>query len=512
VVLPYGMRPASIQIHNGVIAGVGPYEATPAEDYGDLVIMPGLVDTHVHINEPGRAEWEGFTTATCAAAAGGVTTLIEMPLNSVPATVTVEALETKAAVAQGQCWVDVGFWGGVIPGNAGEVRPLWEAGCFGFKCFLAPSGVDEFPHITEVDLRPAMREIATCGGVLLAHAEDPAYLGFTGTAGRVDRFAREAPSHSTPGELAPSDATLGEEAPLGIWRVTVGGGATVDTLLRETKNLLPTSKQIVRRPPLRPPQNDEPTGFSANQYANYLHSRPRRAEDSAIELLIRLSAETGCRVHIVHLSSSDSLAQLAAARAGGLALTVETCPHYLAFQAEEIPDGATEFKCAPPIRESANRDALWRALRGGGIDFVVSDHSPCPPAMKCKETGNFFSAWGGIASLELGLSAVWTEARQRSVTIEDIARWLSDGPAKLAGLGERKGAIAHGYDADLVVWDPEAAFTVDPTRLSQRHKLTPYAGRRLLGVVRKTLLRGQEVDPESPARGRIMRRNDTECA
>jgi allantoinase len=485
VVLPDGMRPASIQIRNGLIVEVGPYEATYAEDYDDLVIMPGLVDTHVHINEPGRADWEGFATATRAAAAGGVTTLIEMPLNSIPATVSVEALETKVEAAQGQCWVDVGFWGGVIPGNAAEVRPLWEAGCFGFKCFLAPSGVDEFPHVAEAELRPAMREIAACGGVLLAHAEDPAYLGFTGAAPHLVHGAGEASDDVIPSEASPGSV-----------------------ILSEAKNLLVMSKQILRRSPQQPPQNEGSAGLSARQYANYLRSRPRRAEDSAIELLIRLGEETGCRVHVVHLSSSDSLAQLAAARAGGLALTAETCPHYLTFEAEKIPDGATEFKCAPPIRESANREALWRALRGGGIDFVVSDHSPCPLAMKCKETGNFFSAWGGIASLELGLSAAWTEARQRSVSIEDVVRWMSAGPAKLAGLGHRKGCIAKGCDADLVVWEPEASFTVDPYRLCQRHKLTPYAGRRLLGVVQKTLLRGRDVDLEGPATGRIMRRND----
>jgi allantoinase len=471
VVLPEGTRPASIHIHDGVIAGVGCYEAMQGEDYGDLVIIPGLVDTHVHINEPGRAEWEGFATATRAAAAGGVTTLIEMPLNSIPATVWVEALETKMAAAQGQCWVDVGFWGGVIPGNTGEVRPLWEAGCFGFKCFLAPSGVDEFPHVVEADLRPAMLEIAACGGVLLAHAEDPAYL-----------LLEETPHPALP---LRGIATLspGERVPEVRWRVRG----------RRSSNA---------------PHNGSVPDYSARQYVNYLRSRPHRAEDSAIELLIRLSAETGCRVHVVHLSSSDSLAQLAAARAGGLLLTAETCPHYLTFEAEKIPDGTTEFKCAPPIRESANRDALWQALRGGGIDCVVSDHSPCPPAMKCKETGNFFSAWGGIASLELGLSAVWTEARQRSLGMEEVVRCMSAGPAKLAGLGHRKGSIAKGYDADLAVWEPEAGFTVDSTRLRQRHKLTPYAGLQLLGVVHKTLLRGRDVDPGGEPTGRILRRCD----
>ncbi|HEV2178482.1 MAG TPA: allantoinase AllB [Terriglobia bacterium] len=432
VVLPSGMRPASIGIRKGLITAIGSYERSHAEDFGDLVIMPGLVDTHVHINEPGRTEWEGFATATQAAAAGGVTTLIDMPLNSVPAVTNVAALETKIAAAQGRCSVDVGFWGGVIPGNAREILPLWEAGCFGFKCFLAPSGVDEFPSVTENDLRRAMPEIIACGSVLLAHAEDPAHLPATSGDGRC--------------------------------------------------------------------------------YASYLASRPRRAEDCAIELLIRLSRETGCRVHIVHLSSSDSLAQLTAARAEGVAITVETCPHYLAWGAEEIADGATEFKCAPPIRESANRDALWRGLVAGTIDFVVSDHSPCPPAMKHRESGDFFSAWGGVASLELGLAAVWTEARERGARIEDISRWMSAGPAKLAGLGHLKGSIAPGHDADLVIWDPEASFRVDAAHLRQRHKLTPYAGRPLFGVIHRTLLRGREVSPDGPPAGtpfgKVMRRQD----
>lgn len=428
VVLPDGLRPASLEIRDGLIAAIGAYGAPPAEDFGDLVIMPGLVDTHVHINEPGRAEWEGFSTATQAAAAGGVTTVVDMPLNSIPVVTNVAALEAKIAAAEGQCSVDVGFWGGVVPDNARQIRPLWDAGCFGFKCFLAPSGVDEFPPVAKADLRQAMPEIARCDGVLLAHAEDPAYLLAASADGR--------------------------------------------------------------------------------RYAPYLASRPRRAEDSAIELLIRLSRESGCRVHIVHLSSSDSLAPLAAARAEGVGVTVETCPHYLVFTSEEIPDGATELKCAPPIRESANREALWRGLVAGTIDFVVSDHSPCPPAMKHQAAGDFFAAWGGIASLELGLAAVWTEARRRGVRIEDVAHWMSAGPAKMAGLGNRKGSIIVGCDADLVIWDPEAAFTVEPSRLRQRHKVTPYAGRRLWGVIHRTLLRGREISPDGPPSGRVMRRRD----
>lgn len=428
VVLPDGVRPASIEVRDGVIARIGTYDARVDEDYGDWVIMSGLVDTHVHLNEPGRAEWEGFVTGTRAAAAGGVTTLIDMPLNSVPTSVSLDALEAKVAAAQGQCGVDVGFWGGVVPGNAGAIRPLWFAGCFGFKCFLTPSGVDEFPNVTEADLRQAMPEIAACGGVLLAHAEDPSRLG--------------------------------------------------------------------------------PSTGPARNHARYLESRPPEAEDAAIAMLIRLSHETGCRVHIVHLSSSSSLPQLAAARAAGVPITVETCPHYLTFEAEAIPKDATEFKCAPPIRERANREPLWSALRSGEIDFVVSDHSPCHPALKCKATGSFWGAWGGISSLELGLAAVWTEARQRGAQVDDVARWMSSGPAKFAGLTRRKGSIALGLDADFAIWDPEAEFTVDPSRLRQRHKLTPYAGRKLLGVVHKTILGGRDVDPDGTPAGRTLRRHE----
>jgi allantoinase len=427
VVLPEGVRPAAIRMRDGLIAGIEPYEIAGGEDFGDLVIMPGLVDTHVHINEPGRTEWEGFATATEAAAAGGVTTLIEMPLNSIPAAVSAKAYAEKVAAAARKCRVDVGFWGGVIPGNASEIGPLWEAGCFGFKCFLSPSGVEEFPNVTEADLRLAMPEIAARGGVLLAHAEDPAELRW----------------HSG------------------------------DT----------------------------------RSYSAYLVSRPRRAEDSAIELLIRLARESMCRVHIVHLSSSDSLRQLRAARGAGVPITVETCPHYLTFEAKLIANGATEFKCAPPIREAENRELLWRALMGGEIDLVASDHSPCLPAMKKKEVGDFFAAWGGIASLELGLPAVWTQAQHHGATVEDLARWMSRAPAQLAGLSAHKGALAMGYDADIVVWEPEAEFTVEPTRLRQRHKLTPYAGCKLQGVVRKTILRGKDLDPDGHPTGRILKRH-----
>jgi len=426
VVLPGGERPASIRVRDGRIVEISDYGLESGEDADDLVVMPGVVDTHVHINEPGRTEWEGFETATRAAAAGGVTTIIEMPLNSIPATTSVPAYQAKAAAAGSKCWVDVGFWGGVVPGNAREIVPLLNAGCFGFKCFLTPSGVDEFAHVEERDLREAMPELASCGAVLLAHAEMPALL----------------------------------------------------------------------RPPSGDPRN----------YGNYRDSRPPAAENCAIDLLIHLCQETGARVHIVHLSSAEALPALRSARSQGLPVSVETCPHYLTFSSEEIPDGATEFKCAPPIREAINREALWAALGDGTIEMIVSDHSPCLPEMKRKDTGDFIAAWGGIASLQLGLPVIWTEAARRGFSIENVARWMCAAPAKLAGLSGRKGEIAAGCDADLIVWDPNVEFTVEPEALHHRHKLTPYAGRRLRGVVKKTYLRGRLVEFDRAPHGVILRR------
>jgi allantoinase len=392
---------------------------------GDLVVMPGLVDTHVHINEPGRTGWEGFATATQAAAAGGITTIIEMPLNSIPATVTPAALLEKMQAARRQCWVDVGFWGGVVPGNGCELRPLLHAGCFGFKCFLVPSGVVEFPCIDEHELRLAMAELSMSGARLLVHAESPEFI-------------------------------------------TTGG-------------------EDVRK------------------YSNYLNSRPKTAENSAIAMLLRLATDTGCAVHIVHLASAESVEPLRAARARRLPVTVETCPHYLTFHAEEVPDGATEFKCAPPIRERDNREFLWDALRAGVIDLIASDHSPCPPEMKQKSTGDFFAAWGGIASLQLSLPAMWTEASARGFSEGDVARWMAAMPAKLAGLSGRKGEIAPSCDADFVVWDPEETFTVKAANLCHRHKVTPYEGRTLRGVVKRTYLRGLLVSPDDQPRGQVLR-------
>ena len=416
VVLPDGMRPASLDIDAGRIARVAAWDDVPPDatlvDAGDDVVMPGVVDTHVHVNEPGRTEWEGFATATRAAAAGGITTILDMPLNAIPATTTVGALRVKQAAAEAASVVNVRYIGGVVPGNAGELEALGDAGILAFKCFLTPSGVDEFPAVGEHDLRAALAVLARLGLPLMVHAEDPACL------------------------------------------------------------------------------LDAPAGGS-REYSAYLASRPPRAEHAAIALLVRLMEWCPTPVHVVHLSSATSLDLVRAARARGLPLTVETCPHYLTFAAEEIPHGATEYKCAPPIRASAERDALWDALIAGDIDLIASDHSPCPPTLK-DTRGDFFAAWGGIASLQLSLAAAWTGARSRGIGPERMARWMSAAPARLAGL-HGKGALAADRDADVVIWSPDASFVVDPAALHHRHRVTPYAGRELFGVVRATYVSGVRV-------------------
>jgi allantoinase len=445
VVLPESITPASIHISDGVITSVSLYEGVPAaceliEINEESLLMPGLVDTHVHINEPGRTEWEGFATATRAAAAGGVTTLVDMPLNCIPPTTTVAGLQTKLAAARGQCHVDVGFWGGVVPGNTSELAALSKAGVVGFKCFLIHSGVDEFPNVTEDDLREALPELTRLGALLIVHAEVPGPISRTGI-----------PACPVDSEEA---ATAKDH---GVSPISPG------------RNVCPTS------------------------YATFLASRPRAAEDEAVALMINLAGEFGARVHIVHHSSADSLSMLREAKAAGLKLTAETCPHYLTFAAEEIPDRATEFKCCPPIRERENREQLWSALGSGTLDMIVSDHSPCPPEMKLPETGDFLAAWGGVSSLQLRLPIVWTEASRRGYSVADLARWLCQAPAKLVGLENRKGQVAPGCDADLVVWDPAQEFLVSGDALHHRHKLTPYQGRILNGVVEKTFLRGRKI-------------------
>ncbi|MBI2956801.1 MAG: allantoinase AllB [Acidobacteria bacterium] len=422
VVARGGVAPAAVHIREGKIAAVTSFDDVPpgAEIFeaGRSVVMPGVVETHAHINEPGRTDWEGFETATRAAAAGGITTLIDMPLNSIPATTTPAALEAKRRAAEGRCWVDVGFWGGLVPENRSELRGLYDAGVFGFKCFLVPSGVPEFGQVDQSHLRAALPELASLGAVLLAHAELPA-----------------------PIEAAARDIQ----------------------------------------------------GASPVRYSTWLAARPRAAEDQAIALLLRLTRDFRAPLHIVHLSSSDALPLLRTARGQGVPVTVETCHHYLTLAAEEIPDRATAFKCTPPIRERENCERLWSALDEGLIDFVVTDHSPCPAALKCGEAGDFLRAWGGISSLQLSLPVLWTQARRRGYGLQHLARWLCHGPTHLAGLNGRKGAIAPGCDADLVVWNPEATLRVEPEKLYHRHKLTPYAGMTLEGVVEATVLRGEKI-------------------
>ncbi len=423
IVTPGGERAAAIHIRGGAITKISGFDdvpsGTPVYEAGDLAVMPGLVDTHVHINEPGRTEWEGFATATRAAAAGGITTLIEMPLNSIPATTSLAAFQTKLAAAAGKLSVDTGFWGGVVPGNSLELPGLWDAGCFGFKCFLIDSGVKEFDSVGDANLRAALPVLAKIGAPLLAHAELP---------GPIEEAVK---SHSK--------------------------------------------------------------SASRTAYQTWLASRPRAAENAAIDLLLRLGGEFGAHVHIVHLSSTDAISMIQKAKAAGQRVSVETCPHYLTFASEKIPDGATQFKCAPPIRERENRERLWAGLRDGTIDLIATDHSPCPPELKRQESGDFLDAWGGIASLQLSLPVVWTEAKQHGFSLKHLAKWLSEAPARLAGLDQEKGAIAPGCDADLVVWNPEVGFQVDPSQLHHRHKLTPYAGCGLMGIVEATFLRGEKV-------------------
>jgi allantoinase len=423
-ITPDGIKRAVVLIKKGKIEDVLnelPDGDFPVTDVGDSVLMQGIIDPHVHINEPGRTEWEGFDTATKAALAGGITSMIEMPLNASPVTTTVRAFEEKIKSAEGKIHTNCGFWGGVIPGNEKDIEPLIERGVFGFKAFLAHSGIEEFPNVTEDDLRKVMPVIAKHNLPLLVHCE----LGVTLSLSKGDN----------------------------------------------------------------------------RLYANYLSSRPKKWEDDAIALMIRLCEEFNCRTHIVHLSSADSIGQIVKARQKDLPLTVETCQHYLFFNAEQIKDGQTEFKCAPPIREKANNEKLWQALKEGIIDFVATDHSPAPPEMKELESGDFMKAWGGISSLQFSLPVLWTAAKKHGCNLSDMAKWLCEKPALLPQLKTkacptesfRRGKIAKGFDADFVVWSPEEKFIVSKNMIHHKHKITPYLNEELYGVVEQTWLNGEKL-------------------
>ena len=425
-----GIAPREVGVRNGKIVAIEPLGNGLAgteviELADDETLLPGLVDTHVHVNEPGRTEWEGFASATRAAAAGGVTTIIDMPLNSVPPTTSVENLELKRSVARDQAFVDVGFWGGAIPGNTENLRPLHDAGVFGFKCFLLHSGVDEFPHLEADEMETDLAELRKFDSLMLVHAED---------------------SHAI----------------------------------------------------------DRAPHAEGDVYAKFLASRPRGAENKAIAEVIERTRWTGARSHILHLSSSDALPMIATAKRDGVNVTVETCPHYLTLNAEEIPNGATAYKCCPPIREASNRELLWKGLEEGTIDCIVSDHSPSTLDLKDLENGDFAVAWGGVSSLQLGLSLIWTEARHRGIPLEKVISWMSTRPAEIARV-PNKGLIAVGYDADFSIFAADDAFVVDVQRLKHKNPITPYDGRALSGVVRKTFLRGQVADGTQPI-GKLIRR------
>ncbi len=431
VITPDGSRAACVGVHDGSIVAIEPYDAQLAARQEvrlgeDEVLLPGLVDTHVHVNDPGRSDWEDFRSATRAAAGGGITTVIDMPLNSIPPTTDTAALAVKRKTAAGQVFVDVGFWGGAIPGNLLELRGLHEAGVFGFKGFLLHSGVDEFPHLEPGELQEALRTASRMDALMIVHAEDAQTI-------------------------------------------------------------------------------DHAPAAHGNRYRDFLASRPRGAENLAIARVIELARWTGCRVHLLHLSSSDSLPMIRSARRDGVRMTVETCPHYLTFDADEIADGATQYKCCPPIREAENRELLWQGLADGTIDCVVSDHSPCTADLKRFDTGDFGTAWGGIASLQIGLPAVWTQARSRGFSMREVVRWMAARPAELASL-QHKGRIAVGSAADLCVFAPEETFLVDPARLHHKNPITPYTGLSLTGVVRSTWLRGERIDIDDEPRGRLLTR------
>ena len=419
LLLPNGISPGLILVKGGKIEDVLfslDYSIdTKLEDAGQNLVMAGVIDPHVHINEPGRTEWEGFDTATRAAATGGITMLVDMPLNSSPVTTSVKNLEQKIKATAQQLHVNCAFWGGVVPGNTNELEGLLESGVLGLKAFLTHSGIDEFPNSNREDLYKALLILKKYDKPLLVHCE-------------LDEFVDNTSLNQNP-----------------------------------------------------------------RSYQAYLKSRPASWEDKAIAMMIGLCRETESRVHIVHLSSASSIEQIRAARNEGLPLTVETGQHYLFFDAESIPDGDTRFKCAPPIRERKNNDQLWRALMDGTIDFIATDHSPAPPELKEVESGDFKKAWGGIAGLQFALPVVWTAAKSKGLSIAQVAKWLNENPSRFIKCDSSKGKIKKGYDADIITWDPEKKFIVDAKKIQHRHKLTPYEGNELSGVVMQTYVNGIKV-------------------
>ncbi|CAH3193373.1 unnamed protein product [Porites evermanni] len=422
IVLPDCISSGSISVKNGKIVGIEKGLHTNDRtleakvlDAGDLVIMPGVVDSHVHVNEPGRTDWEGFATATQAAAAGGITTIVDMPLNSIPPTTTLDGFYTKLKSARNKCWTDVAFWGGVVPGNQAEIKPMVNAGIKGFKCFLIHSGVDEFPCVAENDVRLAMKQMQGTDAVFLFHAE------------------------------------------------------------------------------VELPAEAESTSKDPAKYNTFLQSRPEAMENQAIELVIKLCTEYRVPCHIVHLSSASALPMIRKARKEGVPLTIETTHHYLSLLAEDVPDGATQFKCCPPVRDAANQEALWEALKSRDIDLVISDHSPCTVDLKLLDRGDFMAAWGGIAGVQYGLSIFWSQASTRGFSLHDVVRVMCEEPTKLSRLSHRKGKIAVGMDADFVLWDPEEAVVIDQKITRHKNKVTPYHNMKLRGVVHKTMLRGNVV-------------------
>lgn len=421
------LQPATICMEQGKITAVHFSKDQDAEDAGDKVIMPGVIDAHVHINEPGRTEWEGFNTATKSAAAGGTTTVVDMPLNSSPVTINKIAFEEKINASAGQLHINTGFYGGVVPGNIHELEGLIQSGVMGIKCFLTHSGIDEFPNVTEKDLDEAMPIIARHDIPLLVHAE-------------LDSDA---------------DHTL----------------------------------------------NENPTSYAA-----FVLSRPKQWENKAIELMIRLCRKHRCRVHIVHVSSAEALPLIAAAKKEGLPLTAETCAHYLYFNAENIPDGRCIYKCAPPIREKTNNRLLIEALETGVLDFITTDHSPAPPGIKEIESGNLKNAWGGIAGIQFLLPASWTSLKD-SMQLEKFIPLITENPACFLGLEKKKGKIAAGYDADLVVWEPEVSHQIEAEEILFRYRISPYIGESLYGSVNQTIVNEIAVCQQS----QIIYKNAGQC-